>query len=134
MKEKNYLRKAYYTLYFETNYDVVWASALSAGTNPLVARIMPLAAQGCRHAGYADLRKDLIRVALDWQNVAPGTECPIAAEGFTQQDLARAWEDYVIWHTAESAMVLLNTTIMMLLYRPIWSFSRRGRQALIHTN
>ncbi|KAF5319561.1 hypothetical protein D9619_008841 [Psilocybe cf. subviscida] len=119
MKEKNYLRKAYHTLYFDTNYDVVCASALSVGINPPMAKMLPLAAQGCWHAGYADLRKDLIRAALGWQNVAPGTECPIAAEGFTQQDLARAREDYVIWHTAESAMVLLSTTIMMLLYRPI---------------
>lgn len=46
------------------------------------------------------MKKDLIRAALDWQNVAPDTECPIAAEGFTQQDLARAREDQVMSHNA----------------------------------
>ncbi|KAF5319680.1 hypothetical protein D9619_008835 [Psilocybe cf. subviscida] len=100
LKEKNYLRKTYHALYFETGVDIAWASALSFDIPTPAARVLPLSAQVCWHAGYADLKKDLIRAALDWQNVVPDTECPIAAEGFTQQDLAQAREDQIMSHNA----------------------------------
>lgn len=76
-KEKEFLCKAYHTLYFETDYDVVWASALSVDISPPAAQIMPTAAQTYWHAEYADLKKVLIRAARDWKKLLKGTQSKI---------------------------------------------------------
>ncbi|KAJ2914044.1 hypothetical protein MD484_g6366, partial [Candolleomyces efflorescens] len=104
LKEKAYLRKAYHALYQETGIDVVWASSLSFGDRFSMAQQLPSAAQYCWHGGNVKLKRLLIRAVAEWEKiVGPGIPCPLGAEPFSKEEIARAEEDERKWLDTEIA-------------------------------
>ncbi|KAF6752779.1 hypothetical protein DFP72DRAFT_903590 [Ephemerocybe angulata] len=106
-KEQAYLQKAYHALYFETNKDVVWASALALNGNVNMTQRLPRTAQVCWASGYPYLKRQLVRTMLEWQQIAEwqqidgsAVECPIS---FSEQDVAQVPEDVRAWEMMEDA-------------------------------
>ncbi|PPR04741.1 hypothetical protein CVT24_006899 [Panaeolus cyanescens] len=110
-KEKKSLMAVYHALYAETGVDFAWAAALSVGIPRPTPQVMPFAARTCWHAGYVDLKKELIRVSLDWQKIAPDVDCPLASEGYTEQDLAQVRKDQALWYAARARYVAMEGEI-----------------------
>ncbi|PPR07152.1 hypothetical protein CVT24_010700 [Panaeolus cyanescens] len=111
LKEKKYLTDVYRALYADTGVDYVWASALAVGVTRPAAQALPFAAQSCWHSGYADLKRRIVRMSFDWQKVAPGVECPLASEGYTEQDLAQVREDDARWYAAEATLEAIEEEV-----------------------
>ncbi|PPQ74095.1 hypothetical protein CVT24_012940 [Panaeolus cyanescens] len=110
-KEKKFLMAVYHASYADTGADLAWATALSVGVPRPTPQVMPFAARTCWHAGYVDLKKELIRVSLDWQKIAPAVECPLSSEGYTEQDLAQVRKDQAMWYAAHARRVAIEEEI-----------------------
>ncbi|KZV84552.1 hypothetical protein EXIGLDRAFT_727045 [Exidia glandulosa HHB12029] len=108
-KERDYLIKAYHALYFETGVDVVWASVLTFGENRTFAQDMPALAASCWRVGYVPLKRRLIRVFEDWENIGgPDIPCPLI---FSPDEIAQQKEDDDTWLDVEAAREDLDAEV-----------------------
>lgn len=100
-REKDYLIKAYHALYFETSVDIVWASALTFGEKRTFSQDLPLLSASCWHFGYVPLKRRLIRVFEDWENVGgPDIPCPLT---FSPDEVAQQKEDDDAWMDVQAS-------------------------------
>ncbi|KZV99171.1 hypothetical protein EXIGLDRAFT_668875 [Exidia glandulosa HHB12029] len=108
-REQEHLRKLYHALYFRTDTDVTWASALQLEQPRIFAKNLPAFARGCWDGGYVLLKEALVDVANDWSQIA-GSDVPCPIQ-IPPEEVAQLEADSEAWMKVKQARTDLDSAL-----------------------